>query len=323
MTRTAWCVGLAIVLTASWPAPASAQTTVQYYHLDAVGSVRMITDQKGAVVVDHDYLPFGIEAPTPTVADRRAFAGNERDQETGLDYLGARYYASQTGRFTTQDPMTVDGLRIVNPQRWNRFVYAVNNPLKYVDPNGLDALLINYTDGSHGLGHVGVMSLNPNGSGLYGGFEPAQRGSPRGVGTVNNMWFPSGSVAFGSAGLSLASIADLRKWLAVIDGNDPEAIRIYYIKTSDAETAALEAYIRQGIASRGWYNFLTNNCLDFCVRGLRTAGIPVPSPRAIVGGQFPNIYFQSFPLDLAARLAEQVLVPKVETSYCIQGIDCK
>ncbi|MEP7305930.1 MAG: RHS repeat-associated core domain-containing protein [Acidobacteriota bacterium] len=180
MTRTACCVGLAIVLTASWPAPAAAQPTVQYYHLDAVGSVRMITDQNGAVVAYHDYLPFGIETPTPTptptVADPRAFAGKERDQETGLDYFGARYYASQTGRFTTVDPGHVGG-NILDSQSWNGYAYARNNPLKFTDPTGADYEICAYggegysgSCGSVSDQHFSQLYQNPGeGVSLWGG----------------------------------------------------------------------------------------------------------------------------------------------------------
>jgi len=64
--------------------------------------------------------------------------GKERDSETGLDYFGARYYGSSIGGFTTVDPrMTIDK-NVVDPQRWNRYAYARNNPLKYVDPDGRD-----------------------------------------------------------------------------------------------------------------------------------------------------------------------------------------
>ena len=312
MTRTACCVGLAIVLTASWPAPASAQTTVQYYHLDPVGSVRMITDQSGAVVAYHDYLPFGIETPTPTMADPRAFAGNERDQETGLDYLGARYYSSQTGRFTSPDPIALNALRIVNPQRWNRFVYAVNNPLKYVDSDGLDALLINYTDGAHNLGHMGIVALNSDGSGLYGGFNPVHKGRSIDRGIVKHMPVFAGT-----------SPEVLRAQLAHRDGESPQAIRIRRIKTSDAETAALIAYIQQGINAPSVYVVGANDCLDFCVRGLRIAGIPAPTPS--IATSIPNLYFRSFWLDLASRLSDwwHQPTPQVEISYCFQGIDCK
>ena len=61
-------------------------------------------------------------------------SGKERDQETGLDYFGARYYSGAQGRFTSVDPIA--GL-ILNPQSFNRYAYALNNPLKFIDPTGM------------------------------------------------------------------------------------------------------------------------------------------------------------------------------------------
>ena len=81
-----------------------------------------------------------VEALAPAGQDLRRFAGKERDQDTGLDYFGARYYASGNGRFTTVDPISVTEARLLNPQRLNRYAYAVNNPLRYIDPKGLDVI---------------------------------------------------------------------------------------------------------------------------------------------------------------------------------------
>lgn len=60
----------------------------------------------------------------------------ERDVETGLDYFGARYYASTQGRFTTTDPAYFQFMMVIDPQRFNLYGYARNNPLKWIDPNG-------------------------------------------------------------------------------------------------------------------------------------------------------------------------------------------
>jgi len=64
------------------------------------------------------------------------YTGKERDTESGLDYFGARYYGSSMGRMMSPDPMLNSG-RPDNPQTWNRYAYALNNPLKFVDPTGL------------------------------------------------------------------------------------------------------------------------------------------------------------------------------------------
>ena len=66
----------------------------------------------------------------------RQFTGKERDSESGLDYFGARYYGSALGRFTSPDPLLNSG-RPWLPQSWNRYVYSLNNPLRFIDPSGL------------------------------------------------------------------------------------------------------------------------------------------------------------------------------------------
>ncbi len=125
---------------------AAAAQVVEYYHLDAVGNVRVATDSSGNVMEQHDYLPFGEECTTgpcasnPGVAggQTRKFTGKERDQETGYDYFGARYYGSKTGRFTAIDPVYTWKENLEDPQRWNRYAYGRNNPLRYIDPDGRD-----------------------------------------------------------------------------------------------------------------------------------------------------------------------------------------
>jgi RHS repeat-associated protein len=58
-----------------------------------------------------------------------------RDSESGLDYFGARHYASSLGRFQTPDEPFIDQ-HLGEPQSWNLYAYVRNNPLIYVDPTG-------------------------------------------------------------------------------------------------------------------------------------------------------------------------------------------
>jgi len=131
------------------PSLANAQR-VEYYHVDALGSVRAVTDEQGDLLERHDYLPFGEEWNPQPSGQPRKFTGKERDQETGWDYFGARYYESSLARFTSIDPVITFDENRVDPQRWNRYSYVRNNPLRYVDPDGkivdtvLDAVFIAY-----------------------------------------------------------------------------------------------------------------------------------------------------------------------------------
>ena len=117
---------------------------------DHLGTPRMILDQAGSLanVKRHDYLPFGEELFAPTASRnsaqgysggdgiRQQFTQKERDNETGLDYFGARYFASTQGRFTSTDPENV-GADVGEPQSWNGYAYCLNNPLRFIDPDGL------------------------------------------------------------------------------------------------------------------------------------------------------------------------------------------
>jgi len=107
---------------------ALAQSTtqvVEYYHTDALGSVRAVTKQVNGqwqVVARYDFMPFGEEiAPQVPPPYKRLFTGQERDAETAQDYFGARYYRTDLGRFTTVDPELNMKDAVADPQRWNRF----------------------------------------------------------------------------------------------------------------------------------------------------------------------------------------------------------
>ncbi|MCV4600165.1 RHS repeat-associated core domain-containing protein, partial [Escherichia coli] len=76
---------------------------------------------------------------------RQKFTGYERDIEFDLDYANARYYNPMHGRFTSPDPLIASG-RAGNPQTWNRYNYAGNNPLVNVDPTGMDWIRSNERD---------------------------------------------------------------------------------------------------------------------------------------------------------------------------------
>ncbi len=121
---------------------------LQWLVADQIGTPRMIADRTGSLagIRRHDYLPFGEEVSAGVggraigqgyVGDgvRQKFTQKERDAETGLHYFGARYYSSVQGRFISADPSSVS-IASASPQSWNRYFYANNNPLSYIDHNG-------------------------------------------------------------------------------------------------------------------------------------------------------------------------------------------
>ena len=102
------------------------------YHLpDALGSVRQVADGAGVVVSSREWTPYGVEVGTPRAG--LGYAGEWWDAAVGLQYLRARWYDGQVGRFTRADPMT----SILNRNGGdNAYVYVSQNPINSVDPSG-------------------------------------------------------------------------------------------------------------------------------------------------------------------------------------------
>jgi RHS repeat-associated protein len=128
---------LALLLLVIMSAPAGAQTeTVEYYGLDALGSVRVIFDAQGNVVDRMDYGPFGENLRAAIKFPVEQFAQLARDAESGQDYAQARNYSASTGRFNRVDPVYAG---LFDPQAWNRYAYALNSPVVFLDASGLNA----------------------------------------------------------------------------------------------------------------------------------------------------------------------------------------
>ena len=93
---------------------------------------------------------FGLRVFAHDFCRRSRSTGKLRDNETGLDYFGARYFSGAMGRFTSTDPISGTLLHLINPQRWNMYAYAVNNPLAFTDPDGRDAIAVKFGNGATG-----------------------------------------------------------------------------------------------------------------------------------------------------------------------------
>lgn len=118
----------------------SAPQQIRFQLDNNIGSAVLELGLDGAVVSYEEYFPFGSTsyqavASLTDVPKRYRHTGKERDEESGLYYCGARYYASWLGRWTSVDPLGEGGGGggggSINP-----YVFVVNNPIKLVDPDG-------------------------------------------------------------------------------------------------------------------------------------------------------------------------------------------
>ena len=115
--------------------PTPTTSLVRYQSPDHLDSAQLETDGAGDVISYEVFHPFGTTAYQATASTlgsavkRYRYTGMERDEESGFEYHGARYYAPWLGRWIAPDqhPDTLDG---------NRYAYVKNNPMVYRDPNG-------------------------------------------------------------------------------------------------------------------------------------------------------------------------------------------
>lgn len=109
---------------------------VRYQGPDHLGSARVETDEAARVISYEEFHPFGttayqaVDKAVLATAKRYRYTEMERDEESGLEYHGARYYVPWLGRWTSPDmqPAQVPG---------NRYAYVKNNPVIHFDSNGM------------------------------------------------------------------------------------------------------------------------------------------------------------------------------------------
>jgi RHS repeat-associated protein len=228
------------------------------------------------VAVRHDFIPFGEEIQQG-VGGRTAglnygtsddikqkFTSKERDVESGLDYFEARYYSSAQGRFTSPDEFKGGGARearalansaaqekqalpyadLANPQSLNKYQYAYENPLRYVDPDGHRDILVIESGPTEGnpVGHTAVAITG------YGVFS---------FGT---------KTALGSSTSEYVQ--------KEVEKRD---VQLYVIKTTpEQDKAAADALLKQD--EKGAINVFPDNCATRSNVALDAAGVPRAGP---------------------------------------------
>ena len=132
-----------------------------YFHYDGLGSVTNLTSSTGTSWWTYNYFPYGA-VRTETKNNNQAldnslrFAGEYLDP-TGVYYLRAREYDPNIGRFISPDPAQRDlGQMYLAP-----CAYAKDNPVRFVDPNGLESQDAGACPVATVLAVLGVIALFP------------------------------------------------------------------------------------------------------------------------------------------------------------------
>ena len=112
-------------------------STTSFYEADGLGSISSLTNAAGSVADTYTYDSYGnLTASSGSVSNPFSYTGREFDSETGLYYYRNRYYDSQSGRFTGEDPLLFGGGDA------NFYAYVGGSPTDFVDPSGLERLCL-------------------------------------------------------------------------------------------------------------------------------------------------------------------------------------
>jgi RHS repeat-associated protein len=107
-----------------------------FRHSDWLGSSRITSTGTQTLYSSTAYAPFGEQYKTSGSADA-SYTGQDQDTVSSLYDFPARRQSSSQGRWISPDPAGRSAVSLTNPQNWNRYAYAVNNPLALIDATGM------------------------------------------------------------------------------------------------------------------------------------------------------------------------------------------
>jgi RHS repeat-associated protein len=108
---------------------------IRYQFGNHLGSASLELDDQAQIISYEEYFPYGstsyqaVRSGVEVTPKRYRYTGMERDEESGLEYHGARYYMPWLGRWMAIDPKGIE-------ESANLYTFVVNNPIKLVDPDG-------------------------------------------------------------------------------------------------------------------------------------------------------------------------------------------
>ncbi|WP_158544983.1 RHS repeat-associated core domain-containing protein [Dyella monticola] len=137
------------------PTAPAVTDSVYYIHTDRLGSNVIMTDANANVVAKTDYKAYGGVANNQQKNEAPGYTGQYEDPLTGLTYMQQRYYDSDLGRFISADLIAARAGDVFN---FNRYAYAANSPLNFIDPTGMDYCAAYVNGVAAGIGYCGDSS---------------------------------------------------------------------------------------------------------------------------------------------------------------------
>ncbi len=240
---------------------------IYYVHNDHLGTPQTITDQNQSVFWQANYNPFGKATITrQTITNNVRFPGQYFDQETGLHYNYRRYYDPSIGRYITSDPIGLQG----GP---NTYGYVNQNPLRFIDPFGLETTFIITYDSIGGVrfGSHSALYLGYGDAGQPAIYDPAG-GYRRPSGGYDGSDGPPAD----ASGLFTGPYADLGTFLNY-HRDDGSSVEIFSFNTTrDEEEAIFEQALEIGDQRGFSCSASVSNAIDGIglFKGLGHTGLP-------------------------------------------------
>ena len=261
------------------PADTTNIEEIFFYHSDHLGSTSYITDAKANITQFDAYLPYGellVDEHSSTEEMPYKFNGKEFDEETGLYYYGARYMNPKTSLWYGVDALAEKYVST------GCYVYCIDNPVKFIDSNGNDIILIVWASHDGRIGHAGIAISNykevKSKVKVNGRWTTQIRMVQDGTYTYRDLW-PGGEGAgkqnfdkhlpavYNNRKVTLSNI--LNSDVTGLEESAPDGV----VKISSNHNVdqriqrKLDAYELENPS----YNALTNNCSDYAEAALEEA----------------------------------------------------
>ena len=250
-------------------------TTTNYYvHTDHLGSILAITDNSMNYVAQQNFDPWGRKrnhttwtytsiSSVPTWL-YRGFTGHESYEQFSLINMNARLYDPVTGRMLSPDIMVS---MPYSSQGYNRYSYANNNPLKYIDPDGNEIISAILIGAAIGIATNGISNLLQEKNFFDGWLKAAVIGGVTGAISDGIGFLSTGSQAFPSE-LAKASLADRAIFQGLMHGWSGAAMTI----------------VQGGNPARGFVSGLTSSLTASTVQNLGGGKIATVIGGSLSGG---------------------------------------
>ena len=239
----------------------------KYYFFiqDHLGSNRLVAEANSAVLQRNHYYPYGLSLAENSAKEAQPYKYNnkEMDAQNGLNLYDyeARYMDPALGRFTTIDPMA-EKYYAISP-----YVYCANNPVKYMDPTGMDIWEIDK------LGKI-INHIQDKTQDAFFMVEKDKDGNYQRTYTTNK----DGNKYYNGISFEYGTIESLKSFSFSPDGKTTDTYDVYQVRGDNngsqlfefmAQNTSVEwSQAKTGIEGDNGLNFLTTSHMEKSEHGM-------------------------------------------------------